>query len=656
MADARLLAVPDRLDGHRPDQRDLPGALHALPAAPRPARQRPTQRTRHRSAASGASSATARWTSPSRSPRCRSPRASSSTTCTFVINCNLQRLDGPVRGNGRIVEELESLFAGAGWNVIKCLWSSDWDVLFARDHDHALMRAFAHTVDGEFQTLVGQRRRASTARSSSARTPSCRRSSPTCATRTSTACAAAATTRVKIHAAFAAARRARRPADGHPRQDEEGLRHGRRGAGPHDDAPGEEARQRRPARVPRPLRAAAERRRHAVAARSTSRADDSAEMRYLHEPAPGARRLPAGAAQRLRGAAGAAARRDRGVRAAGRRQGDEHDDGVRAHARQPAEGPGARPARRADRRRRGAHVRHGEPVPPGRHLRAGRPALRARGLGLDAVLPRGQERPDPRGRHHRGRRAVVVDRGGDVVLDARPADAAVLHLLLDVRLPARRRPDLGRRRPARARLPDRRDRRPHDARRRRPAAPGRQRATWSPRRCRTAAPTTRRPRASSRSSSTTACARCSSEQQRRLLLRDGDERELSRSRRCRPRRTRACCAACTGFRAVGARRRAPRVQLLGSGAILGEVVKAADAARGRARRRRRRLERHQLQRAGARRRRRRDARGGTARRARSRSYVGEQLAPTRGPIVIATDYVRAVPEQIRAFLPPGGAA
>jgi len=73
--------------------------------------------------------------------------------CTFVINCNLQRLDGPVRGNGRIVDELESLFAGAGWHVVKCLWSSDWDVLFARDHDHALMRAFAQTVDGQFQTL-----------------------------------------------------------------------------------------------------------------------------------------------------------------------------------------------------------------------------------------------------------------------------------------------------------------------------------------------------------------------------------------------------------------------------------------------------------------------------------------------------------------------
>ncbi|RMX06644.1 alpha-ketoglutarate dehydrogenase [Corticibacter populi] len=73
--------------------------------------------------------------------------------CTFVINCNLQRLDGPVRGNGRIVDELESLFAGAGWNVIKCLWGSEWDALLARDHTHTIARTFAQTVDGEFQTL-----------------------------------------------------------------------------------------------------------------------------------------------------------------------------------------------------------------------------------------------------------------------------------------------------------------------------------------------------------------------------------------------------------------------------------------------------------------------------------------------------------------------
>ncbi|MET0345420.1 MAG: pyruvate dehydrogenase (acetyl-transferring), homodimeric type, partial [Casimicrobiaceae bacterium] len=72
---------------------------------------------------------------------------------TFVINCNLQRLDGPVRGNGQIIQELESLFSGAGWNVIKVLWGSDWDPLFARDTTHSLLRAFADTPDGEYQTL-----------------------------------------------------------------------------------------------------------------------------------------------------------------------------------------------------------------------------------------------------------------------------------------------------------------------------------------------------------------------------------------------------------------------------------------------------------------------------------------------------------------------
>ena len=72
---------------------------------------------------------------------------------TFIINCNLQRLDGPVRGNGQIIQDLEMIFRGAGWNVIKVLWGSEWDALFARDVNHALLRRFAATVDGKYQTL-----------------------------------------------------------------------------------------------------------------------------------------------------------------------------------------------------------------------------------------------------------------------------------------------------------------------------------------------------------------------------------------------------------------------------------------------------------------------------------------------------------------------
>ena len=70
---------------------------------------------------------------------------------TWVVNCNLQRLDGPVRGNGNIVQELEGLFRGAGWNVIKVLWGRDWDPLFANDHDGLLTRRAGQVVDGEYQ-------------------------------------------------------------------------------------------------------------------------------------------------------------------------------------------------------------------------------------------------------------------------------------------------------------------------------------------------------------------------------------------------------------------------------------------------------------------------------------------------------------------------
>ena len=69
----------------------------------------------------------------------------------FVINCNLQRLDGPVRGNASIIQELEGIFAGAGWNVIKVIWGSDWDPLFAKDKNGLLLKRMAECVDGDYQ-------------------------------------------------------------------------------------------------------------------------------------------------------------------------------------------------------------------------------------------------------------------------------------------------------------------------------------------------------------------------------------------------------------------------------------------------------------------------------------------------------------------------
>ncbi len=72
----------------------------------------------------------------------------------FVINCNLQRLDGPVRGNGKVIQELEAAFRGAGWNVIKVIWGEDWDDLLARDTTGLLLKRMGEVVDGEFQTYI----------------------------------------------------------------------------------------------------------------------------------------------------------------------------------------------------------------------------------------------------------------------------------------------------------------------------------------------------------------------------------------------------------------------------------------------------------------------------------------------------------------------
>lgn len=72
---------------------------------------------------------------------------------TFVVNCNLQRLDGPVRGNGKIIQELEAFFRGAGWNVIKVIWGRGWDSLLANDKDHALVHVMEECLDGDYQTF-----------------------------------------------------------------------------------------------------------------------------------------------------------------------------------------------------------------------------------------------------------------------------------------------------------------------------------------------------------------------------------------------------------------------------------------------------------------------------------------------------------------------
>ena len=74
----------------------------------------------------------------------------------FVINCNLQRLDGPVRGNGKIIQELEGIFRGAGWNVIKVVWGRHWDPLLQADKDGILQARMDEVVDGEYQNYASR--------------------------------------------------------------------------------------------------------------------------------------------------------------------------------------------------------------------------------------------------------------------------------------------------------------------------------------------------------------------------------------------------------------------------------------------------------------------------------------------------------------------
>ncbi len=145
LADAELLAVPDRLDGPRPTHGDLPGAVHEVPAGPRAAGpERPQGLGLPRDGETDEPESLGAISLAGRERL---------DNLVFVINCNLQRLDGPVRGNGKIIQELESIFHGAGWNVIKVIWGSKWDRLLEDDEDGLLVRRMEEAVDGEYQVF-----------------------------------------------------------------------------------------------------------------------------------------------------------------------------------------------------------------------------------------------------------------------------------------------------------------------------------------------------------------------------------------------------------------------------------------------------------------------------------------------------------------------
>jgi pyruvate dehydrogenase E1 component len=170
----------------------------------------------------------------------------------FVINCNLQRLDGPVRGNGKIVQELEGEFRGAGWNVIKLLWGSNWDPLLARDKDGALRKVMMDTLDGDYQAFKANDG-AYVRKHFFGRDPRTLEMVAKMSDDDIWACAAAATTRSKVYAAFHAANSHK----GQPTvllvKTVKGYGMGKAGRGQEHRAPDQEAHRRGHPLLPRPL-------------------------------------------------------------------------------------------------------------------------------------------------------------------------------------------------------------------------------------------------------------------------------------------------------------------------------------------------------------------------------------------------------------------
>ena len=170
----------------------------------------------------------------------------------FVVNCNLQRLDGPVRGNGKIIQELEGAFRGAGWNVVKTVWGSYWDPLLAMDTQGVLKKLMMETVDGEYQNCKAFGG-AYTREHFFGKYPETAAMVANLSDDDIWRLNRGGHDPHKVYAAYQNAVDDQGPAHRDPGQDGEGLRHGqrRRSAQPHP--PDQEARRRRRARVPRPL-------------------------------------------------------------------------------------------------------------------------------------------------------------------------------------------------------------------------------------------------------------------------------------------------------------------------------------------------------------------------------------------------------------------
>ena len=427
---------------------------------------------------------------------------------TFVINCNLQRLDGPVRGNGKIIQELEASFRGAGWNVIKVIWGRDWDPLLAKDTDGVLVNKMNTTPDGQFQTYAVESG-AYTRENFFGGDPRLRAMVEHLSDDEIRNLSRGGHDYRKVYAAFKAATE-------HVGQPTVILAHTIKGwtLGPDFEARNathqmkkltvaelKEFRDRLYLEIPD---AALE----AELPPYYHPGEKSDEIQYMRE-----RRAALG---------GYLPRRIVRARPLALPPDSVYDELRRGSGKQQVATTMAFVRLLKDLMKDPEIGDRFAPIIPDE----------ARTFGMDSLFPtakiydphgqtyeavdrnlllsykESEPRPDPARGHQRSRRDGLDHRSGHGVRHARHAHDPRLHLLLDVRLPADRRPDVGAGRPARPRLPARRHGRPDHADRRGPAAQRRSLGRCSPRSARPASATTRPGPTSWPSSSKTRCAGC----------------------------------------------------------------------------------------------------------------------------------------------------
>ena len=320
----------------------------------------------------------------------------------FVINCNLQKLDGPVRGNGKIIQELEGDFRGSGWNVIKLVWGSGWDELLANDTTGRLRQLMEECVDGEYQVFKA-RDGAYIREKFFGRYPETAAMVADWPDEKIWKLTRGGHDPLKIFAAYKAAVENK----GRPTVI---LAKTVKGYGMGEAGEGQMIAHQAKKMGEHALRGFRDRFNIPIDDEQLKSmpfikfAEGSEEMKYMRER----RKALGGALPKRRVKSDVAARRASafGVRGAAQILGRARDldhDGLRADADQADARQKPRKAHRADRPRREPHLRHGGHVPSVRHLLPGRPALSSAGCRAADVLQGGQERAGARGRHQRSR-------------------------------------------------------------------------------------------------------------------------------------------------------------------------------------------------------------------------------------------------------------